>query len=185
MTLLGRLFLSFISERIKGLSYTFHFYISTLVSYRFCGSLIDRAFSLLCKTTHDLMVCKFSYSSIESRNVCPDLALIAISGHAVSWHEVSCYAISVHTISGHAVSDHATSGCAFSVMQPLIKNFFLYNFSAKAFITQCCACTFNRLSCSSIHHMTGIGIHHKVLFMSIVVVQHPSHIVLMHPSHVV
>ena len=78
---------------------------------------------MLCKTTHDLMVCKFSYSSIESRNVCPDLALIAISGHAVSWHEVSCYAISVHTISisGHAVSGHATSGRAFSVMQSLIK----------------------------------------------------------------
>ena len=74
---------------------------------------------MLCKTTHDLMVCKFSYSSIESRNVCPDLALIAISGHAVSWHEVSCYAISVHTISGHAVSGHATSVRAFFVMQSL------------------------------------------------------------------
>ena len=94
----------------------------------FCGSLIDRASYLLCETTRDLMVCKFSYSSIESRNVCPDLPLIAISGHAVSWHEVSCYAISVHTISGHALSGHATSGCAFSVMQPLIKKFFPLQF---------------------------------------------------------
>ena len=135
------------------------FILYKYIAYRFCGSLIDRA----------------SY-------VCPDLHLIALSGHAVFGHAVSC----------HAISGHATIGRAFFVLPSLIKIFVNCNFQwfsihnkllclhirqivvlkhtshvvhkhpshvvhCHLSITNCYLCQF---SCYSIHHMSCICIHH-------------------------
>ena len=114
--------------------------------------------------------------------VCPDLHLIAISGHAVFGHAVSC----------HAISGHSQIGRAFFVLPSLIKIFVNCNFQwfsihnkllclhirqivvlkhsshvvhkhpshvvhCHLSITNCYLCQF---SCYSIHHMSCICIHH-------------------------